>query len=72
MRDIKDEIEKKEKKNLSSETSCMLLSLNFQTEIFNYAISEVWVNLVQILQTTSSQLILVSSHEIVTTYKTND
>lgn len=40
MRDIKDEIEKK--KNLSSETSCMLLSLNFQTEIFNYAISEVW------------------------------
>lgn len=50
----------------------MLLSLNFQTEIFNYAISEVRVNLVQILQTTSSQLILVSSHEIVTTYKTND
>lgn len=43
MRDIKDEIgKKKKKKNLSSETSCMLLSLNFQTEIFNYAISEVW------------------------------
>lgn len=42
MRDIKDEIEKKKKQNLSSETSCMLLSLNFQTEIFNYAISEVW------------------------------
>lgn len=41
MRDIKDEIERK-KKNLSSETSCMFLSLNFQTEIFNYAISEVW------------------------------
>lgn len=62
---------KRKKKNLSSETSCMLLSLNFQTEIFNY-LRGLRVNLVQILQTTSSQLILVSSHEIVTTYKTND